>query len=314
MYPQQGTGHICSLFGKSRQAWYLSQANKTQEMLVEGFVLKLVDEIRQDLPRIGTQKLHYMLQNQFTEHSIKLGRDKFYDLLQQHGYLLRYRKRKPYTTDSRHHFKKYPNLIRDLHLTGSGQLWVSDITYIRVAGGFMYLSLITDAYSHKIVGYCLWQSLESIGAINALEMAVKENKQTKELIHHSDRGVQYCCGEYVRSIEKSHIKISMTENGDPYENAIAERVNGILKTEFCLSNHFASDELAHQAVDNAVNMYNNRRPHASCDYLTPAMAHQATGELHKRWIKSKWSQQSQEINPQQAKRSDSPTLIERESV
>lgn len=294
MYPQQGTGNICSLFGKSRQAWYEAQQRTSHEMLEETLILKLVDEIRQELPRIGTQKLHYMLQQQFVEHSIKLGRDKFYDLLENHGYLLRYRKRKPYTTNSRHHFKKYPNLIRDLLLTGAGQLWVSDITYIRSGNGFNYLSLTTDAYSRKIVGYSLWPTLESKGAVKALEMAITENKQCKNLIHHSDRGIQYCCNDYVRCIEKSNIQLSMTEKGDPYENAIAERVNGILKTEFGLSTHFANNELAIKAVDNAVNMYNNRRPHASCDYLTPAKAHHQNGQLTKRWTKSKWSKERQQ--------------------
>lgn len=294
MYPQQGTGNICSLFGKSRQAWYEAQQRNSHEMLEETLVLKLVDEIRQELPRIGTQKLHYMLQQQFVEHSIKLGRDKFYDLLENHGYLLRYRKRKPYTTNSRHHFKKYPNLIRDLLLTGAGQLWVSDITYIRSGNGFNYLSLTTDAYSRKIVGYSLWPTLESKGAVKALKMAITENKQSKNLIHHSDRGIQYCCNDYVRCIEKSNIQLSMTEKGDPYENAIAERVNGILKTEFGLSTHFANNELAMKAVDNAVNMYNNRRPHASCNYLTPAKAHHENGQLTKRWTKSKWSKERQQ--------------------
>jgi putative transposase len=294
MYPKIGTGNICSLFGKSRQAWYDIQQRTAHGRLEETFVLKLVEEIRREMPRIGTQKLHHMLQKNFTEHGIKLGRDKFYDLLERHGYLLRYRKRKPYTTDSRHRFKKYPNLIRDLLLTGSGQLWVSDITYIRSGNGFNYLSLITDAYSRKIVGYCLWPSLESQGAINALEMALSGNKRSKDIIHHSDRGVQYCCNDYVRCIEKARLHLSMTEKGDPYENAIAERVNGILKTEFGLASQFTSNVNVIEAVDKAVDMYNNRRPHASCDYLTPTMAHDQNGQLQKRWRKSKWSKEISE--------------------
>jgi putative transposase len=288
MYPTIGTGIICSLFGKSRQAWYESEQRSLHGMLEETFVLKLVEEIRREMPRIGTQKLQHMLQYKFTEHGIKLGRDKFYDLLERHGYLLRYRKRKPYTTDSHHRFKKYPNLIRDLLLTGSGQLWVSDITYIRSGSGFNYLSLITDAYSRKIVGYCLWPSLESKGAIKALEMALDGNKRGKGAIHHSDRGVQYCCGDYVQCIEKASLRLSMTEKGDPYENAIAERVNGILKTEFGLSGHFTNNNQALEAVDKAVDIYNNRRPHASCDYLTPLMAHDQKGDLPKRWKKHNW--------------------------
>lgn len=288
MYPNVGTGIICSLFGKSRQAWYDSEQRTVHGMFEETLVLKLVEEIRREMPRIGTQKLHYMLGHKFAEHGVKLGRDKFYKLLERHGYLLRYRKRKPYTTDSRHRFKKYPNLIRDLLLTGSGQLWVSDITYIRSGNGFNYLSLITDAYSRKIVGYCLWPSLASQGAIKALEMALAGNKRDKGAIHHSDRGVQYCCGDYVQCIEKASLRLSMTENGDPYENAIAERINGILKTEFGLCAHFTNNCQAIEAVDNAVHIYNNRRPHASCDYLTPMMAHEQKGDLTKRWKKHNW--------------------------
>jgi len=294
MYPAIGIGTICSLFGKSRQAWYDTQQRKSQDDLQETFVLKLVEEIRQEMPRLGTQKLHYMLGDRLAEHQIKIGRDKFYDLLGRHGYLLRYRRRKPYTTDSHHRFKKYPNLIRDLMLTSAGQLWVSDITYIRSGSGFNYLSLVTDAYSRKIVGYSLWPSLESVGAIKALEMALSGNKRSKDVVHHSDRGVQYCCNDYVRCIQKACIQLSMTEKGDPYENAIAERVNGILKTEFGLSGHFMSNNLAQEAVNKAIDTYNNLRPHASCDYLTPAIAHDRNGPLNKRWRKSKWSKETTE--------------------
>lgn len=297
MYPQVGLGVICSLFGKSRQGWHDAQRRDAHGMLQETFVLKLVEEIRRGMPRIGTQKLHYMLENSFKEHGIKLGRDKFYDLMEQHGYLLRYRRRNPYTTNSHHRFKKYPNLIRDLQLTASGQLWVSDITYIRSGDGFNYLSLVTDAYSRKIVGYSLWPNLESAGAIKALEMALMGKARSKNIIHHSDRGVQYCCNDYVQCIENAGIQLSMTEKGDPYENAIAERVNGILKTEFGLSERFASNSQAQDAVNKAIDMYNNHRPHASCDYLTPTLAHDQNGLLHKRWKKPKWNNRVQQENP-----------------
>lgn len=294
MYPQAGLGVICSLFGKSRQGWHDAQRRDAHGMLQETFVLKLVEEIRREMPRIGTKKLLYMLENRFKEHGIKLGRDKFYNLLEQHGYLLRYRRRNPYTTNSRHRFKKYPNLIRDLQLTASGQLWVSDITYIRSGAGFNYLSLVTDAYSRKIVGYNLWPNLESAGAIKALEMALMGKVRSKYTIHHSDRGVQYCCSDYVQCIENAGIQLSMTEKGDPYENAIAERVNGILKTEFGLSERFVNNSQAQDAVNKAIDMYNNHRPHASCDYLTPTLAHDQNGPLHKRWKKPKWSNHVQQ--------------------
>jgi len=246
-------------------------------------VIKLVKEIRQDLPRAGVPKLHFMLQDKLLSHGIKMGRDALYELLGEHGYLLRYRKRKPYTTDSNHNYKKYPNLIRDIkYLTQSGRLWVSDITYIRLKEKFCYLSIVTDAYSRKIIGYCLHPTLHSTGPVSALLMAIK-SKRGASLIHHSDRGSQYCCAEYVRILEHYGIQISMTEKGDPYENAIAERVNGILKGEFLLDKTFLSFSEAETSVYNAIEKYNHVRPHASCDNLTPVQAHDHNGILRKRW-------------------------------
>jgi transposase InsO family protein len=251
--------------------------------MADALVLKLVGEIRQDLPRAGVPKLHFMLREKLTAHGIKMGRDALYELLGEHGYLLRYRRRKPYTTNSNHPYKKYPNLIREIkYLTHPGQLWVSDITYIRLKEKFGYLSIVTDAYSHKIIGHCLHPTLHSDGPINALLMAAK-SKRGKALIHHSDRGSQYCCAEYVKMIEHYGIQISMTEKGDPYENAIAERVNGILKTEFLLDKAFTAFIDAAQAVHNAVEKYNHIRPHDSCDKLTPVQAHERNGFLRKRW-------------------------------
>jgi putative transposase len=203
--------------------------------------------------------------------------------LGEHGHLIRYRRRKPYTTNSNHHYKKYPNLIRHIrYLTHPGQLWVSDITYIGLKEKFCYLSIVTDAYSHKIIGYCLYPTLHSTGPITALLMAVK-SKRGKSLIHHSDRGSQYCCFEYVKVLEDYGIQISMTERGDPYENAIAERVNGILKSEFLLNKSFATFAEARESVENAIEKYNHLRPHASCDNLTPVEAHDQNGILRKRW-------------------------------
>lgn len=246
-------------------------------------VLKLVGEIRQDLPRAGVPKLHFMLKEKLAAHGIKMGRDVLYQLLGEHGYLLRYRRRKPYTTDSNHPYKKYPNLIREIKcLMHPGQLWVSDITYISLKEKFCYLSIVTDAYSHKIIGHCLHPTLHSDGPIHALLMAVK-SKRGKSLIHHSDRGSQYCCADYVKMLEHYGIQISMTEKGHPYENAMAERVNGILKTEFLLDQTFATFSEAQQAVQVAIEKYNHIRPHDSCDKLTPVQAHEHSGFLPKRW-------------------------------
>lgn len=251
--------------------------------MADALVLKLVGEIRQDLPRAGVPKLHFMLREKLAAHGIKMGRDALYQLLGEHGCLLRYRRRKPYTTDSNHPYKKYPNLIREIkYLTHPGQLWVSDITYIRLKEKFCYLSIVTDAYSHKIIGHCLHPTLHSDGPVNALLMAVK-SKRGQSLIHHSDRGSQYCCADYVKMLEHYHIQISMTEKGDPYENAIAERVNGILKTEFLLDKTFSSFIEAEQEVQDAVKKYNHIRPHDSCDKLTPVQAHERNGFLNKRW-------------------------------
>ena len=283
MYPHHGLGYICRLFGKTRQGWYEYCERKEDRSLEAILILKLVEEIRQSLPRVGVRKLLHMLQPLLDEHHIKYGRDKLYDLLGHHGLLLRYRRRKPYTTDSNHPYRKYPNLIRELILTRPGQLWVSDITYLRLTQGFCYLSIVTDAYSRKIIGHQVHPTLASEGAVRALIMAADTLKQREKPIHHSDRGVQYCCFEYVQMLEHFNIQISMTENGDPYENAIAERVNGILKGEFGLDKTFSSIEQAITAINEAVNAYNYKRPHASCDYLTPAAAHEHNGILRKRW-------------------------------
>jgi putative transposase len=283
MYGAFGIRNFCALFGKSRQAFYEQINKKDDGGLKEALVLKLVSEIRNDLPRCGTDKLHFMLARAFKEHRIKMGRDVLYRLLDRHGLLIRHRRRKPYTTDSNHPYRKYPNLIRDLQLTAPGQLWVSDITYIRLAHGFAYLSIITDAYSHKIVGYKLHPSLHSQGAIDALLMAQKDQKRKQGLIHHSDRGIQYCCNDYVTMIEHLGINLSMTEKGDPYENAIAERVNGILKIEFLLEQTFSCFADAAQNVAIAVKNYNQLRPHLSCDKMTPVMAHEYNGLLKRHW-------------------------------
>lgn len=293
LYSTFGVRYFCALFGKSRQAYYEQINNQNNQGFRDALVLKLVAEIRKDLPRCGTDKLHFMLQGAFKAHGIKMGRDALYELLGRHGKLVRYRRRKPYTTDSKHPYRKYPNLIRDLQLSAPGQLWVSDITYIRLIQGFAYLSIITDAYSHKIVGYKLHPTLHSQGAIDALLMAQKDVKRKPGLIHHSDRGIQYCCTDYVTMIEHLDIQLSMTEKGDPYENAIAERVNGILKIEFLLEQTFCGLTEAEQAVAIAVKNYNHLRPHLSCDMMTPVMAHEHNGLLKKHWKNKVFSLPSQ---------------------
>lgn len=293
-YPQNGVGYYCSLFGRSRQGWYEQLKTNEEQDLSEAIILRLVKEIRQDLPRAGVPKLQILLQEKLIAHKIRIGRDALYQLLGRHGYLLRYRRKRPYTTNSNHPFHKYPNLIRELAmLTHAGQLWVSDITYLRLNDRFCYLSIVTDAYSHKIIGFCLYPTLHSQGPINALNMAAR-SKHSQGLIHHSDRGSQYCCAEYVRLLERHRIRISMTENGDPYENAIAERVNGILKGEFFLDKTFTNFEEAQKAVESSVARYNHIRPHASCDNLTPVQAHDQNGILKKHWKPKRYANKQQQ--------------------
>lgn len=232
---------------------------------------------------MGAEKILHLLSHVLQEHGIKYGRDKFYNLLGEHGLLVKHKRRGTRTTNSNHFYRRYSNLVSDLEVNTSGKLWVSDITYIRTQMGFAYLSLITDAYSRKIVGWSLWPDLSSEGALNALRMAVESEGVKQGLIHHSDRGIQYCCNDYVQYLKGCHIEISMTENGDPYENALAERVNGILKGEYELENTFKDYLDANEAVKTAVHKYNNKRPHGSCDYLFPTDAHHCKGELKKRW-------------------------------
>jgi len=288
LYSHFGVSYYCRLLGKTRQAFY-DQRNKPSDTgMEEALVLKLVQEIRKNLPRCGSDKLHVMLQDSFVVHGIKMGRDALNELLNKHGYLIRCRRRKAYTTNSRHRYKKYPNLIRNLLVAQAGKLWVSDITYLRLKSGFAYLSIITDAYSHKIVGYKLHPTLAAQGVVDALKMASKDTRITSELIHHSDRGIQYCCGDYVQEIERLNIQLSMTEKGDPYENAIAERINGILKHEHLLAQTFSSFEAAKNQVDVAVKNYNELRLHDSCDRMTPQAAHQQTGILKKHWKPKKY--------------------------
>lgn len=247
-------------------------------VMEQAIILKLVQEIRMNMPRIGTIKLYHLLQQSMKEHEIKMGRDKLYDLLGHFGLLIRRkRRRKPLTTDSDHPFFKYKNLIKGLQIIRPNQVWVCDITYVRLSNGFCYLSLVTDAFSRRIVGYRLKADLASEGTIYALRMAITgcTRKRSDMLIHHSDRGLQYCCREYIELLNHHNIGISMTQNGDPYENAMAERVNGILKDEFGLCGTFKSLQEAQVAVDHAIRFYNDKRPHFALKLKTPAQVHAA---------------------------------------
>ncbi len=226
------------------------------------------------MPRIGTRKLHYILTEELKQEGINLGRDKMFEILGKNGMLIKKRRRYVQTTNSKHWLKKYPNLIKGVEIERQEKLWVSDITYIKTDEGFCYLTMITDAYSRKIVGYNTSKSLANEGTIKALKMAIKKRKTREELIHHSDRGLQYCSKEYVELLEASKIKISMTEQSDPYENALAERMNRTIKEEFLMIDKFRDYQLLKRTVAESVGIYNTERPHLSCAMQYPADVHE----------------------------------------
>lgn len=260
---------VCRILSMTRQAYYKRLKVKTKEELKEELIVGMVQNIRHELPRIGGRKLYYLLNEELKKLPSTLGRDKFFSILRRNGLLIRPERQYAVTTNSRHRFRIYKNLIKDREITGADRVYVSDITYIRMKGEFCYLFLVTDLYSRKIVGYHLSQSLSTTGGIRAIEMALKEVEQPEKLVHHSDRGFQYCSGSYVELLKSKGIRLSMGEVGNPYDNAVAERVNGILKNEFYLNARFTNYSEAHRATKEAVKLYNTRRPHLSLDYKTP---------------------------------------------
>ena len=275
------------LLGYSRQSYYQGIKFIQQKAYESDVIIEEVLRYRKDQKRLGTRKLLGEMNCFLKVHHFQIGRDAMFNLLAERGLLVTKRKRRGcITTLSKHRFKKYPNIIRNFIPIAPNQLWVCDITYIHVAEGFAYLSLLTDAYSRKIVGFCLSKDLSAKGPLKALKMALANNPNRVELIHHSDRGVQYCCDAYVKLLQDKKIKISMTENGDPLENAIAERVNGILKQEL-LEEAFQCFDVAQKAIAIACSTYNYLRPHNSINNLKPAEAHTQSGELKKRW-KNYW--------------------------
>jgi len=271
---QENLSEICALFDLKRDAYYKYLKRFKAKELQEKQILKMVDIRRKVLPREGCRKLHNYLENDFRNTNIKIGRDKLFHILRANNKLVKRRKTSCRTTNSYHHFHKYNNLIKDFTPTRINQVWVTDITYIRTISGFCYLALVTDLYSRKIVGFDISDSLELLGALRALKMAFRKADDLKRLIHHSDRGIQYCSHQYTGELLKRKIKISMTEDNHCYENAVAERVNGILKDEFFLDLTFFSTKLAQKAAKNAIMLYNNERLHLSLGYKTPNSVYQ----------------------------------------
>ena len=274
---------LCSLFGKTRQAFYKKDKIEFKQRVNNDLILTIVNSIRGRQKRLGGRKLWTIVSKQISTDQ-QIGRDAFFDLLRQSGLLVRKRKTRVVTTNSFHWLRKYPNLIRDFVPIRPNHLWVSDITYIKTETGFVYLFLVTDAYSRKIIGWCLSETMEAKNAMKALYMALSQLPENSgDLIHHSDRGIQYCSTRYVKCLQGQNIKISMTENGDPYENAIAERVNGILKTEWLYEMKLKNYVEAKDAIQSIVDIYNNERPHSSIEMLTPDEAHQINGQLKRLW-------------------------------
>jgi transposase InsO family protein len=274
---------LCDLFGRSRQAYYQRSKYNYKEEVKEEILLQLVEKQRELMPKLGGRKLLELIHPRLPKE-LSIGRDSFFDFLRRHGLLVGKRRRRVKTTYSNHWLRKYPNLIKEFLPTKPNQLWVSDITYVETVSGFVYLNLVTDAYSRKIVGWAIGETLEAKYTIEALRMALKQlPKGTESLIHHSDRGVQYCCGDYVKILNKNHVQISMTESGDPRENAIAERVNGILKDEWLNQMKLKAIEDAIKELKRIVQIYNSCRPHASLDMKTPEYAHSQSGVFKKHW-------------------------------
>jgi putative transposase len=262
---------VCNYFNLHRDAYYKFKKRSLNRKALETQVIKLVEQERHIQSRVGTRKLYKELGKTFDTLGIKIGRDSLFDILRTHDMLVKRKKASCKTTDSYHRFHKYKNLVKDMEVTAPNQVWVSDITYIRTVSGFCYLALITDMYSRKIVGYDISDSLELTGCLRALKSALRQARPAVGLVHHSDRGIQYCSNQYVAALKKRKIRISMTEENHCYENAIAERVNGILKDEFYLDQCFFDTSYACKATKNAIDIYNNKRLHLSLGYKTPNM-------------------------------------------
>lgn len=269
---------LCEEAKMSRQNFYKQRKEREKKQIDEDAILSFVKHQRQRHPRMGTRKLLNLMTPYMPIFGVSVGRDRLFDVLRRHGMLIRRRRRSCRTTDSNHSFRVYPNLLKDMDLTGPNQAWVSDITYIRTTAGstgFVYLALVMDAYSRKIVGYDVGTTLEASGCLRALRMALKQKPRGRKLIHHSDRGCQYCSNMYTNTLKRNDIQISMTEVNHCYENAMAERLNGILKHEYGLRYKYANLAEAKIAVRQAVDAYNNYRPHLSLDYKTPTQVHKA---------------------------------------
>jgi putative transposase len=258
----------------SRQNYYARRKERQRREVNAGLIVELVGRERGLQPRLGGRKLHRMLGKELAQAGVKAGRDKLFEVLGKCGLLLKPQRAKyPSTTDSRHILPTFSNQIKDLALSAANQVWVSDITYLRTMEGFLYLSLITDKWSRKIVGHHCGESLEALGCLKALDLAASALPSGAHPIHHSDQGSQYCCHLYVDRLAKYNLPVSMTEKDHCAENALAERMNGVLKQEYGLGTEFTTKADAMEAVEEGIWLYNNRRPHTALGYRVPEQVH-----------------------------------------
>lgn len=264
---------LCKAVGMSRANWYKTRKRRQRRAVDGDLVLLLVKEQRQLHPRMGCRKLQVVLTPSLAAAGVALGRDRLFGLLAEHDLLVPPPPKSCRTTNSSHSLPVFQNLAREVEVTGPNQVWVSDITYVRTDASFVYLALITDRYSRKIVGYHCGDNLEALGCLAALDQALADLPRDRHPIHHSDRGCQYCCHDYVQRLQEGGLRISMTETDHCAENAHAERVNGILKLEYGLGATFRDAEQVRLAVAQGVWLYNRRRPHASLNMRTPEVVH-----------------------------------------
>lgn len=258
----------------SRQNYYARHQARQREQVDGDLVAEMVKEERFEQPRLGTRKLYFLFKGSFINAGIKMGRDRLFEVLREREMLVKPKAADyPTTTSSTHYLPVFENRIKDQEFTKPNQAWVADLTYLRVGESFLYLSLLTDKVSRKIVGYHCGDTLETVGCVRALQMALKELPKGAKPIHHSDRGSQYCSHEYLKRVRARGLCVSMTEEDHCAENALAERMNGILKSEYGLGRKFKTKAAARLAVDQAVRLYNTRRPHTSLGYRFPHDAH-----------------------------------------
>ena len=267
---------ICKNYNLKRDSYYKFIRRYKAKTKFKQEIVSIVKERRKELPREGVRKLYKALSGEFDSRGLKVGRDALFSILREKKMLVGRKKTSSRTTNSYHHFHKYNNIIQGIEIKKINQVWVSDITYIRTINGFCYLALITDLYSRKIMAYDVSDTLELTGSLRALHKALRRTPNIDGLIHHSDRGVQYCSHQYTKELITKNIEISMTQENHCYENAVAERLNGILKDEFYLDQIFFDVKHAQDAVKNAVNLYNQKRLHLSLDYKTPNMVYNKT--------------------------------------